>query len=559
MSEEEKNPKLVRKAKTGILRRDFIRNTGFIAGGTILSGGIANPFGATKTSEAKEIEAISETTGKCKFEIPPPPIPEKDIKEEITSDVVVLGAGIGGLCAALSAAQGGAKTILLEKTKNITVHGAWIGAVGSRLQKKKGFKIDRDEIVGEFMRWGAFQPDQKIITLWVEQSGKAMDWLLDMADAADFTYDIDIDPRNDQHTYKHYNTAHVFASKRHPTTSNSGFMQMLKGNALKNGVDIHFETAGKQLIRGGNGRVMGVIVKTLYGYKKFNAKAVVLCTGGYQNNPEMLGKYMPDALNTVITWTYPKVMTGDGHQMAMWVGAAMEKGHHCPMLWDGGIPGTSMIPLTRQPWLNVNILGERFVNEDAPFGYTARADMGQPGHMKWVVWDDKWEEEAHKFKGVACERMKLESANSRHNPKEVESLIKRGIIVKENTLEELSKKMKVPHDTFISTVERYNELVKLGKDLDFGKPGYMLTTIEKAPFYAVKSGAALVVTSSGLEINTKLQVLDNNRHVIQGLYAAGDVSGGFFANDYPNILGASNGRAFTFGRLAGLNAAAEKV
>jgi fumarate reductase flavoprotein subunit len=87
----------------------------------------------------------------------------------------------------------------------------------------------------------------------------------------------------------------------------------------------------------------------------------------------------------------------------------------------------------------------------------------------------------------------------------------------------------------------------------------MLTAVEKAPFYAVKTGACLVVTSSGLEVNTRLQVLDKDRKVIPGLYAAGDVSGGFFANDYPNVLGTANSRALTFGRLAGLNSSLDKT
>ncbi len=383
-----------------------------------------------------------------------------------------------------------------------------------------------------------------------------MDWAMDMTEAAEVTTIIEPVARTDG-PYKRYRTAHLFLKKGDPSPLNNHLLNPMKDNAIKSGVNILFKTPAKQLIRNGNGRVSGVITETPQGYKQVNAKAVVLCTGGYQNNPEMLAKYIPEALNVVANWTFPRNMTGDGHQMAMWVGAAMEEAPHCPMLWDGGIPGAFMNPLSRQPFLNVNIFGQRFVNEDAPFGYTARADLRQPEHMKWVVWDDKWEEDAPRFNGDACER--LQGPMTFHNPKTVESFIKRGLILKENTLEALSRKMKVPHDAFMSTIRRYNELAGLKKDLDFGKPSYMLTGIEKAPFYAVKTGASLVVTSSGLEVNTSLQVLDKDRNVIPGLYGAGDVSGGFFANDYPNVLGTANSRALTFGRLAGLEASLEKV
>ena len=558
MSKKERNTKNDCNNKEGkISRRDFLKNTGLIAGGTTIGAGIIHPLGGIKEVKAKDIQAVKDTPEKWAFEVPPPPIPKASIKEVINTDVIVMGAGIGGLAASMSAAQAGAKTILLEKSKNIAVHGGWVGAVGSRLQIKMGIEIDEFEIIEEFMRWGAYKPKHEIIKLWVEKSGEVMDWAMDMTEAAGVTTIIEPGYRTDQGPYKHYQTAHLFLKKGHPSGLDIHLLSPMKENAIKSGVSILFESPGKQLLRDGNGRVTGVIAKTSHGFKQLNAEAVVICTGGYQNNPEMLAKYIPEAANVVANWTFPRNMTGDGHQMAMWIGAAMDEAPHCPMLWDGGIPGTGMIPLTRQPFLNINVLGERFINEDAPFGYTARADMRQPEHMKWVVWDDKWEEEVLRFKGVACERMA--GPSSIHDPKTIGSLIKREIILKENSLEALSKKMKVPYDTFMSSVKRYNELARLGKDLDFGKPSYMLTTIEKAPFYAVKSGAALAMTDSGLEINTKLQVLDKERRIIPGLYAAGDASGGFFANDYPNVLGTSNGRALTFGRLDGLNAAAEKV
>lgn len=336
----------------------------------------------------------------------------------------------------------------------------------------------------------------------------------------------------------------------------------LETSARKFGVDIRLKTPAVQLVREGKGRVTGVIAKNENGsYIKFNArKGVILCTGDYGNDPEMLKTYIPSS-KYIYGITYPnKYNTGDGHKMALWVGAAMDEAPHAPMYFDQGLeglpPAYKPVPITRQPWLGVNLRGERFANEDLPYGYVCNAILQQPGHMKWAVWDTKWPEEAPKFRMTACKALRPPL----HDPTEIENLIKKGVIKSANTLDELARKMGVPAETFKATVARYNELAKLGKDLDFGKRSECLTTIERAPFYAAKLGVCLLVTLGGLKVNEKLQVLDTENNVIPGLYAAGNTAGCFFANDYPNIMpGLSHGRALTFGWLAGKNAAAERV
>ena len=553
MSEKEKD-----QNRSGITRRDFFKSAGVVAGGTAIGvGALPVMPGNMFVKKADAVEAGADK--KFKFEIPPPPIPEKDIKEVVDTDVVVLGAGIGGMCAAISAAESGAKVVMLEKKKAFTANGGWNGVIGSRLQKKMGIHIDRDEIIAEFMRWSAFKADQKIISLWADNSGKAMDWILDMTDAAGVISTIESDLRKGG-SYHHYKTGHLFMNQDEKIPPGNRFLlPVLEADAKKNGVDIRYKTPAQQLIRKESGRITGVIAETKAGYIQINAKkAVILATGGFQNNPEMLAKYIPDTKDAAMIWTFPPKNTGDGHQMAMWVGAEMEAPeYHCPMYFDGGIPMAGMISMVRQPWLNVNILGERFVNEDAPFGFTCRADMRQPGHLKWVVFDADFLEVATRFQGNACER--IGGRLSLHNPKDFQGLLKRGIAKKADTLKELAQKMEVPYETFSATVKRYNDLCDKGKDIDFGKDPSMLIPIKKAPFYAVKTGAALVVTCSGLKINTDLQVLDTKRNVIPGLYAIGDTTGGFFSNDYPHIMGAAHGRALTFGYLAGRTAAKEKA
>ena len=303
---------------------------------------------------------------------------------------------------------------------------------------------------------------------------------------------------------------------------------ILETNIKNLNVDLRFKTPAVQLLRTDQNQVTGVIAQNDDGYIKFNtAKGVILCTGDYANEPEMLKTYIPSSEN-IYGITYPnKLNTGDGHKMGLWIGAAMDEGPHAPMYFDQGLngmpPGYKPVPLTRQPWLGINVLGDRFANEDLPYGYISNGMLKQPESMKWVIWDAKWPEEVERFGYIVCKEM----APPLHILEEIEELIDKGIIVSAQTLDELAGKMGVPADTFKATVERYNGLAVMKKDLDFGKRSACLTSIETTPFYAAKLATTLLVTLGGLQINHKLQVLDNDGQVIPGLYAAGNTSGNF--------------------------------
>jgi fumarate reductase flavoprotein subunit len=146
------------------------------------------------------------------------------------------------------------------------------------------------------------------------------------------------------------------------------------------------------------------------------------------------------------------------------------------------------------------------------------------------------------------------------NPKQLTEALAKGNVLKADSLDELAQKMKVPAETFKATVARYNEMAKKKKDDDFGKHPDRLTTLEKPPYYTCIMEPRRMVILSGLKINTRMQVLDTERKPIPGLYASGNVSGSFFGNSYASTVpGMTHSRAWTFGRLAGQNAAAEKV
>jgi fumarate reductase flavoprotein subunit len=472
------------------------------------------------------------------FEIPPDPIPASDIKEQIDAEVVVIGAGMAGLSAAISAAEAGAKTVLIEKMATYQARGHDNAFIGSRLQKKLGIEIDKDEVILNLVKYGANKPDQRLIRMWAEGSCKTADWLMDMTDAAGLQVIIPQYPplpafNNATEYYPQYLVTHQYKNERLVA-------KCLLDNALKKGVVAYFQTRAKQLLRKRKGRITGIIAQDTSGdYVQFNArKAVILCTGDYGYNAEMVAKYCPQAAYIAST---TRTSTGDGHQMAMWVGAVMEPAPHA--LMTHGPAG----PLINSAFLQVNLLGERFQNEDVPVQSYTNAIQRQPGKTAWQVFDSKYPEEIP-YHGLGLGKILVVTEKIRQETEKV--------AVTANTIEELAEKMKMPRDTFRATITRYNELARLGKDLDFGKRPDRLSTIDKPPYYAGKGGYNLLVVLGGLNVNTKLQPLDKDWKTIPGLYLAGNTVGNLFAGDYSTMCpGLSHGTVIHFGRTAGLNAA----
>jgi fumarate reductase flavoprotein subunit len=471
------------------------------------------------------------------FEVPPTPIPAADIKKKIDADVIVVGAGIAGLSAALSAAEAGARTILIEKMAAIQARGHDNAFIDSRLQKKLGIEVDKDEVILNLVKYSGNRADQRLIRMWAEGSGQTADWLLDMLDAAGVEMIICKYPPppgfdNATEYYPQYSVTHQVSSERLVA-------KCLLVNALKKGVEVYFKTQAKQLLRKGPGKVTGVIVQNASGeYWKFNAlKAVVLCTGDYSNNSTMMAKYCP--LTAYLPSMTP-TSTGDGHLMAMWIGGVMEPGPHAPMMH--GPAG----PLLSSAFLEVNLLGERFQNEDVPIQSNVNAVERQPGRTAWQVFDSKYPQEIPHH-GIGLGKILVATNQVRQDVAKIS--------ITANSIEELAIKMKLPVDTFKATVERYNELARLGKDLDFGKRADRLSPVDNPPYYAGKAGYLLLAVMGGLNINPNLQPLDKNWQAIPGLFLAGNTMGNRFAGDYPTMCpGLSHGMAIHYGRIAGLNA-----
>ena len=501
---------------------------------------------------------------KRKFVVPQEPIPTKDIRETFNTDVVVVGAGTSGKAAALSAAEAGAKVIQIDKHVTYRWGGGMIAAIDSRLQKKYGVKVDKYEVCLELMKWGGNKPDQRLYRVWADQSGEVMDWLMDITEPEgvmtlphQWPRKPGFDPTKEY--YPDFPVAHIHADGKVKGLCHKLALDIAQNKAIKLGVDLRYQTPAVQLIRQQNGRVTGVIAKDKAGnYVQFNArKAIIMCTGDYGNNPWMMEQYCAPAAevardhniymtrNDDLLKALEPINVGDGHQMGMLVGAVMEPAPHAPM--SHATVGAS----GANAFLRVNIYGERFENEDVPAQSSANSIARQPGKRVWQVFDSKWEKELA-LMGVGLGTHNEANDNIRAQVEQ--------ITVKADTIEKLARKMEVPEKTFKATIDRYNQLAKMGRDLDFGKRADRLTTVDKSPYYAGIIEQHILVVLGGLITNTRFQPIDAERQVIPGLYLAGNTVGNRFAVDYPTMCaGLSHGFAWMTGRLTGLSAAAEQV
>ena len=499
------------------------------------------------------------------------PEPITDISTTETADIVVIGGGMAGMSAACSAAEKGAKVVLLEKTDAAQFRGIDYGAIGGSLQLEAGIDLrDRKEdVLQEVLRWGGHRGDYRVVKAWADNSAEALDWAAGMltshgVDIAPMPIEMQVIP---DAWYEHFATDAFQIIPTEELIAEGGeagyeppyaiaWAKAFTAYAEELGVDVRFNSTAKQLVQSDDGAVCGVVYEGDNGMVQIDSKGVILATGGYGADEEMMDAFIPNHAEDIYNITTPAHNTGDGIRMGAWAGGAIDPAPHCPMYFDEGVEGLEhmpSIPLTRQPWLYLNDLGERFCNEDMPYAYVCRAHNAQPRHMKWVIWDAKWETDGPAMGMIVCKDFR----SALHNPEQIQQFIEEGQILSADTIEELLGKMEgIDAEKAAETIAHYNELCAAGKDTDFGKRKQCLSSITEPPFYAAHTGTTLLVTLGGLQINENQQVLTSDGQAVKGLWAAGNCSGSFFFDDYPiTISGVSHGRACTGGRRAGQFAA----
>lgn len=492
---------------------------------------------------------------KMPWAVAPPPIPAGEIQHSVTADVVVVGAGVAGVVTALSAAEAGAKVVVVEKMRKFSARGFDIAAIDSRVQKQAGIKIDVPKAIRELIKNCDKQIKEELYWIWTRRSGEALDWLLDQIAPSGLYAKISAARYQGPNYYEYPVTHHILGGPHEKEAAFSDVVEILEKKAKAKGVEFRYRTPAVQLIREGKGPVAGVIAGAKGSYTRFTAnRGVALATGDYSSHKDMLRHYSPIATHCDLNvYTPLGGNLGDGHRMGLWAGAAMQKGTHAPMIHAIGGSWTYF-------FLHVNKRGLRYHNEDLSSQALCLGKMMQPDGIGWTLLDSEFVKHVPKtlaegggFFWDHPGRNLDEPWSPEEDLAVLEKNIKEGVAVKADTLDELAAKMKVPADALKKTVMRYNELVRKGVDEDYGKRKALLFPIEKPPFYAGLMKSALLAMASGLRVDSDLQVLDERDEPLGGLYAVGNVQGDMFAVDYPTVFpGLSHGRCVTFGRMVGL-------
>lgn len=504
--------------------------------------------------------------------------------ETLEADIVIVGAGNGGLVAATTAAQNGAKVIVLEKGGDIAAAREAIGALNSNLEPDH--HEDVPTLINHANMTQSGDTNMLMYKTWAEKSGEMIEWMKETLEPKGMLFPFEWHKPDDPHAYYPAMCYNPCLDEYNPDGPNYGaylHLEKMREVFEELGGEILFLSPAKQLVQDDSGKVTGVIADSEdRGLIRIDAsKGVIVCTGGYGANQDMLEDLCPGnsggcVLNSSVT------EEGDGIRMALWAGAELETGGAC-MVWNRGImnddtelgaPYTGDIFLPgSQPFLHVNSQGERFMNEDQCYPMSYAAGANQPGRFSWIVWDGSYWEDIQRFDTCGCSRLypapsgtafnadvyDLEALTKEHlDTFWLEPRLENGALKKCDTLNELAQAMGFDDSqasTFEETVERYNMLAASGNDTDFGKSAYRLSSVDQPPYYAARMAGALLVTIHGVITDTNSQPLREDGTPIEGLYVCGNDQGGFYPHNYPsNFTGINAGRTATFSRIAAKHA-----
>ncbi|GJN65357.1 FAD-binding protein [Faecalibacterium gallinarum] len=504
-----------------------------------------------------------------------PEIAESEITETRECEVLVVGAGSSGTFAAASAVEMGAKTILIEKFGHDMASGIrdTLAACGSTEQKQDGDDVDPAEAVRYLCDWSHGYTKRSLAQVWADKSGETIDWFAARLAEGGMEFRHEIDDATLPSNYKVLDVGH--STQYGPEYTEQLTMDIVLDYAQNLGLEVQYEITMVKLEKDGD-RVCGLIAKDAEGnYIRYKAsKGVILACGGYSGNEEMMLALQPQSVEqTCVNYSKPGAK-GDGIKACLWAGAIMDT-THTSMIFDRGAvkpdehgeygkaSNGQLFWMGSQPFLKVNLKGERFMNEYQPYDMVLHSASSQPYHTYCTIWDSNYTADCEKFETHGCSRLfNHKNGTAPVFPMEMvvgmnEELEANGYIVKADTIEELAEKLGLPVETFAATVARYNELAAKGVDEDFGKEGYRLSALAAAPYYGVRqSGGYLICTMDGIQIDENMHALNADYEPIAGLYVIGDMSGNYFSQSYPCLLaGAAAGRSATFGRLAGQNAA----
>ena len=502
---------------------------------------------------------------KWSFEIPPDPIDDVLISNTVVADLVVVGEGMSGLCTALSAAEAGLDTVIVTASSKPVGRGGSVFAVYSKVMQRLGYpKFDPTDFFLHEFASNSYNVDQRKWYSFYNNSEESMNWLIDMLEADGLRIVLENGNTDDPHspTTQPIGT-HGFTDGS-ITFAGLGItfaLKTLEKNFLARGGKVAYRNVAKQLVKdSATGRITGVIAVTEDGgYVKYSAKkAVVLATGDFSANRDMMAKYCPayaqyfTSANTNYDVAFHEkgLYRGEGHLMALWAGAAWQRTFpNAPLIQGSRV--CSNMPYGAHRGLRLNRNGERFMNEDANAPYSAFAILREPGQTAYAIWGTNY---AYDIGWHAHGSTRGSAATPPDSViQKWESEVEKGNYVKGSTLAEVVDMLGLPHEKTLHEIERYNEICRNGADTDFYKKAKYLQEIKDAPFYGGSMGQyRFFSVLGGPRTNINMQICDENDKPLGGLYAAGTMIGDMYANCYNfRIAGHNYGVCLTFGYMTG--------
>lgn len=566
-------------ALTNVSRRSFLSGAATVAAAGALYGGTAIAEEATAEQAGSSVPAwLGEEPG----------IGDADCSETLDTEVLVIGAGCSGYFAAVTAAEEGAKVVLVDCSETgFGIRSSALGAVGTELQKQTGVEIEHNDIVNDIVHYANGKCDARLWNNWADESGEAIDWYCHhVVDNNVAKVVLEWNMPTPKTRYQMWPTGHGTAPLGDSTNA-EGDVQAYFINYLNSFDGCEFRPYNKLVkLVVEDGAVVGAYIATgenADGYARINAsKGVVVATGGYVLNEDMMRALQPDTVavsSGIFTMSQAR---GEGIKACLWAGAQMED-THCSLIFDRGNiapdvevgnpweTGGRFYGFSSQPWLKVNIDGERFMNESAPYDYVAHAASKFRDHAWYPVWDDDFADDVVRFHTIGCSTQitrpggdgagrvpdgqtlaETYEASRQSVIDGVNQRIEDGLVVKADTLEELAEQLGIDAENFVATCERYNELYDAGNDKDFGKEPFRMSAMKKAPFYGMKMGGLLLCTYDGICVTPDCQAISTDGTPIEGLYVTGCDAGNCYNVTYPNFsAGLNAGRSATAGRHVG--------
>lgn len=473
---------------------------------------------------------------------------------EFEADIAIIGGGAAGLAAAITAAEKGAKVIVLEKAN--TTGGCANMAMGllgveTKLQKERLIDITRERAFEKFMDYTHWRSDAKLVKRYIDQSAETIEWLQEMG--VEFALPSKYFPGSEA-------TWHIVM----PKTGNPGLraaatmIKAMTERAEELGVTILLETPVKSLIKD-NGEIIGATATDKDGDLEVFAGAVIIATGGFGDSPEFIKKYTPyEWGKDLYSYRIPG-LTGDGIQMAWDAGAGKDYMDMELVFFAPNTGGYAPIELPfRQPNLFVNVDGKRFYSEQVVENpvFSVNAITRQKNRTAFSIIDDKIVKK-YEENGLDLINVVTSSMDMSYFYQEMEEHVKNGsdVFYEADSIEELAEKAGIDKDGLMETIKQYNEACKSGKDKEFNKNSKYMVPIDGSKFYALKFAPSAYGSLGGIKIDDKTQVTTDQFDVIPGLFAAGTDANSVCNPDYVFVLpGNTLGFAVNSGRIAGKSA-----